>query len=188
MDRNLKNQGGFSLAELLTVLLVVSILVALGGAFSPKSAYRRSVDSLATQVANNLQLAKLSAARDGVEYRTIFEETGMMLTMITHRGDSNTDSTIWTTIQERTVNIKVDPSVVISNLPDEVSFEPVGQSEGPGSGCIPCECDGDFVILAAGGTRIDRCGFVRVSELGRIGVIQGHWNGTCCEQVSDKEP
>ncbi len=196
MDRNSKNQGGFSLAELLTVLLIVSVIVGLAGSFSTKSAYRRSVDSVTTQVANTLQVTKLSAGRDGVEYITTFEEIGNPLTirnlkLTTLRGDSNTGSAIFTSFPNNVKDIKLDSSVVISNLPDEISFEPVGQ------GCfkvggIDCEDPfpeaGDFVILARGGTGIDRCGLIRVSVLGRIGVIQGHWSGTGCQQVSDKEP
>lgn len=71
---NFNYQGGFSLAELLVVILVISLLLALGGAFSPKSAYRRSVDSVTTQAANTLQLTKLKSARAGVEFRTRFIE------------------------------------------------------------------------------------------------------------------
>lgn len=197
MDRNSKNQGGFSLAELLTVLLIVSIIVALGGAFSPKAAYRRSVDSVTTQVANTLQITKLSAGRHGVEYITTFEEIGNPLTirnlkLTTLRGDSNTNSTIFTSFPNNVRDIKLDSSVVISNLPDDISFAPIGEGEVEPVGTGPVECDGDgvfpsgdFVLLARGGTSIDRCGFIRVNRLGRIGVIQGHWSGTCCVQVSD---
>ena len=193
MDRNSKNQSGFSLAELLTVLLIVSIIVGLAGAFSPKAAYRRSVDSVTTQVANTLQITKLSAARDGVEYITTFEEIGnplkiRNLKLTTLRGDSNTDSTIFTSFPNNVKDIKLDSSVVISIFPDEILFEPVGQACFK-VGADDCEDldieDGDFVILARGGARIDRCGLIRVEKLGRIGVIQGHWSGTGCQQVSD---
>ena len=178
VKRNFNYQGGFSLAELLVVILVISLLLALGGAFSPKSAYRRSVDSVTTQVANTLQLTKLKSARAGVEFRTRFIEADSNLRLITERGDSNTDSSVWTSIQDGVNDIRLDSSVEIFRLPSRFEFNPDGTG-GPSN---------SFVIISKEGTKVDRYGRVIVSGLGRIGVVQGHWNGSNCIQVSDKEP
>jgi len=111
-------QKGFTLIEVIMVTLIIAIILAMGGAFSIKAGFRRAVDSTTTRVANTLQLTKLQAARNGVEFRTRFEQSGNQLQLITERGDSNIDSTVWTSDLSSMVNIKMDSSVVISIMPD----------------------------------------------------------------------
>jgi len=173
-----KNEKGFSLVELMVVVGMVAVLIAMTGSFSIKAGLRRSVDSLTTRVANELQTTKLRAARGGVEYRTRFVVSSGILELITERGDSNTDSTIWTTDPRIPIiaSIKLDNSVVISNMPSLFEFNPNGTAGPPNN----------FAVIAESGTGVDRCGKVTVSSLGRISVIQGHWDGTKCRQVADK--
>ncbi len=170
-----KKQEGFTVVELLVVVVTLAIVVTLAGAFSIKAGYRRAVDSVTTRVANNLQLTKLQAARNGVEYRTRFVQSGMELQLITERGDSNVDSTVWTSNLNSVVSLKLDNSVVISTMPSFYEFNPNGTAT-PSA---------DFIVLAASGADVDRCGHVVVSSLGRIATIQGHWDGIDCKQVSD---
>ena len=173
---NKNKKEGYSLVELLVVTTIIGVIIALAGGLSYKSTYRRSVDSLATRVANTLQLTKLRAARNGVEFRTRFVQSGNELQLITERGDSNIDSTIWTTYQNSVTSLDIDSSVVISNMPSLFEFNPNGTA-GPNN---------NFTVLAASGTNVDSCGKVIVSGLGRISVILGHWDGTNCKQVADK--
>ncbi|NIP39619.1 MAG: prepilin-type N-terminal cleavage/methylation domain-containing protein [Candidatus Dadabacteria bacterium] len=169
-------QRGFTLVEVLTVVLILAVLLALAGGLSTEAGYRRAVDSVTTRVANNLQLTKLQAARNGVEFRTKFVQSGDELQLITERGDSNIDSTVWSINETSVLSVKVDSSVVISTIPSFFEFRPNGNAD-PSS---------DVIFLAASGTDVDRCGRVNVSSLGRIATIQGHWNGTSCSQVSDE--
>jgi len=171
-----KNQEGYTLAELMVVVAIMAVLIAMTGSFSSKAVYRRSVDSITARVANTLQLTKLRAARNGVEFRTRFVQSGNELQLITERGDSNIDSTVWTSDQNSVTSLNIDSSVVISNMPTLLEFKPNGTA-GPNN---------NFTALADSGTGVDRCGRVVVSELGRIKTIQGHWDGTNCIQVQDK--
>ena len=173
-------QQGFSLVELMVIVGILGVLLGLAGAFSIKAAYRRAVDSATTRVANTLQLTKMQAARNGVEFRTRFVQSGNELQLITERGDSNVDSTVWTSNLNSQVSFKLESSVVISTMPSFYEFKPNGAAA-PDSSFT----DIGFVVLAASGTDIDRCGQVIVSVLGRIAVIQGHWDGSVCSQVGD---
>lgn len=177
-------QQGFSLVELMVIVGILGVLLGLAGAFSIKAAYRRAVDSATTRVANTLQLTKMQAARNGVEFRTRFVQSGNELQLITERGDSNVDSTVWKSNLNSLVSIKLDSSVVISSImPSEFKFKPNGTA-------YPADdefdsADDNFTVLAASGTDVDRCGKVIISGLGRIAVIQGHWDGSDCSQVGD---
>ncbi len=179
---NKNKEEGFSLVELLVVIAIMGVIIALAGGLSYKSAYRRSVDSLTTRVANTLQLTKLRAARNGVEFKTSFVESDNELQLITEMGDSNIDSTIWTTDQNSVTSLGIDSSVVISAMPTECEFGPNGTATVTPN----TPPDNEFIVLAASKTGVDRCGQVIISNLGRIAVIQGHWDGTNCKQVADK--
>jgi Tfp pilus assembly protein FimT len=177
-------QKGFTIVEVVVILGVIAVILALGGAFSIKASFRRSVDSVATRVANTLQLTKLQAARNGVQFRTRFVQSGNELQLITERGDSNIDSTVWRSNLNSLVSVRLDSSVVISNLPSLFEFRPNGTAA-PADGDFDLNDDDNFTVLAASGTDIDRCGKVILSELGRIAAIKGHWDGSDCKQVGD---
>ncbi len=167
---------GFSLIELLMVVSIVVLLLALAGAFSPKSYHRRTVDSVTVRVANTLQLAKLRASRQGVEFRTRFIESEGNLRLVTERGDSNTDSSLWIPVNDGVIDIKLDSSVEIFKLPSRFEFNPNGTA-GPSN---------SFIVISKEATDLKRCGRVVVSALGRIGVLQGHWESPNCIQVEDR--
>ncbi len=176
-------QQGFSLVELMVIVGILGVLLGLAGAFSIKAAYRRAVDSATTRVANTLQLTKMQAARNGVEFRTRFVQSGNELQLITERGDSNVDSTVWKSNLNSLVSIKLDSYVDISIMPSLFMFKPNGTAYPEDEEFD--SADDNFTVLAASGTDVDRCGKVIISELGRIAVIKGHWDGSDCSQVGD---
>ncbi len=49
----------------------MGILVAMGGTLAAIFAIRKSVDSITGDISSSLQITKLKAARQGVEYRTL---------------------------------------------------------------------------------------------------------------------
>lgn len=179
---NSKNKG-FTLVEVLVVATIIGILLAMTGMFASKAFLRRAVDSVTGRVSNTLQATKLKAARNGVEYRTQFSLSGDQFTMITHYGDSNTDSTVWTTVgaaaddpdKSGVINISLDNTVVISSgFTSSFEFNPNGRGN-----------SGSVVIFSTQDPDINRCGRVTVSTLGRISTVKGHWDGTNCIQVQD---
>lgn len=165
---------GFTLVELIVIVAVISIVVAIAGGYNAKFFLWRKIDSVTTGVSNTLQSAKLNAARHGVEFRTVFDQKSDSLDLIIHRGDSNTDSTVWTTVQTQTIDL--DPSIVISKLPgaNRFEFNPSGTSTSDSFTVIPKSTD-----------RFKRCGDVTVHSLGRIRVVKGNWDGSDCIQIKD---
>ncbi len=189
MVKYTESNKGFSLIELLVIVAILGILLAMTGAFSTKALLRRSVDGVTLQVSNTLQSTKMKAARNGVEYRTQFSLSGDTFNAITHYGDSNNDSTIWTTVGDATVlgsstardadksgviGINLDNTVVISSFTAEFEFKLSGRGD-----------TGSVLILSSKYPQIDRCGEVTVTALGLIRTKKGHWDGSTCSQVSD---
>src|SRR3990170_8567780 len=114
--RLIENRDGFSIVEALVVLGVIGILVAMGGSLAVNFSIRKSVDRITGDISSSLQITKLKAARQGVEYRTLFASCDLdtadpncfvcpdytdyiagdeTLTIIRERGNSNNASTNW---------------------------------------------------------------------------------------------
>lgn len=174
MNRKDKSPG-FSLVELTVIVAVVGILIVLAGGYNAKFFLWRKIDSVTSGVSNALQTSKLSAARYGVEFDTTFDQKSDSLDLVIHRGDSNTDSSVWTTIQ--TYSLDLDPTIVISKLPSANRFEfnPTGTSSSD-----------SFTVIPNDTNNFKRCGHVTVSSLGRISVIKGSWDGSNCNQIKDQ--
>lgn len=190
--RLIEKRDGFSIVEALLVLGVIGILVAMGGTLAAKFSIRKSVDRITGDISSSLQIAKLKAARQGVEYRTLFascaddlditdpncfvcpdytdysagDET---LTIIRERGNSNNASTSWCV--EATTRDKM-PSVITLDLatmdadPYRYVFNPNGTLGGS---------SGTLKVKPTSAVRGNRCGKVVVSPFGRIRIIQGNW-------------
>ncbi|MGH7799751.1 MAG: pilus assembly FimT family protein [Thermodesulfobacteriota bacterium] len=190
--RLIERRDGFGIVEALVVMGVIGILVAMGGSLAAKFSIRKSVDRITGDISSSIQIAKLKAARQGVEYRTLFAScsedlvtTGPnctvcpdytdygagdgTLTIIRERGNSNNGSTNWCV--EATTRDKM-PSVItldlstMDNDPYRYVFNPNGTLGGS---------SGTLKIKPTSAERGKRCGKVVISPFGRIRVIQGNW-------------
>ena len=191
--RLIENRDGFSIVEALVVLGVIGILVAMGGSLAANYSIRKSVDRITGDISSSLQIAKLKAGRQGVEYRTLFascaedldttdpncfvcpdytdyiagDET---LTIIRERGNSNIGSTSWCVESNVTGKIPSKITLDLSSLQDEpmrYSFNPDG-TLGAESGTVNINPTSDV--------KGQRCGRIVVTPFGRIRAIQGNWD------------
>ena len=190
--RLIEKRDGFTIIEALLVLGVIGILVAMGGSLAANYSIRKSVDRITGDISSSLQIAKLKAARQGVEYRTLFASCADdldttdpnctvcpdytdyiagdgSLTIIRERGNSNNASTNWcveaTTRDRIPSNITLDLSTMDAD-PYRYVFNPNGTLGGS---------SGTLKIKPTSAVRGKRCGKVVISPFGRIRVIQGNW-------------
>ena len=189
--RLIEKRDGFTIVEALLVLGVISILIAMGGSLAANFSIRKSVDRITGDISSSVQIAKLKAARQGVEYRTLFASCADLdttdsncsvcsyytdysagdktLTIMRERGNSNNASTNWCV--EATTRDKI-PSVITLDLesldpnPKRYVFNP-NNTLGGSSGTLK--------IKPTSAERGKRCGKVVISPFGRIRVIQGNW-------------
>src|SRR3989337_3461431 len=192
--RLIEKRDGFSIMEALVVLGVISILVAMGGSLAVNFSIRKSVDRITGDICSSLQIAKLKAARQGVEYRTLFASCADLdttdsncfvcsdyddyiavppdetLTIIRERGNSNIGSTSWCVESNVTGKIPSKITLDLSSLQDEpmrYSFNPDG-TLGAESGTVNINTTSDV--------KGQRCGRIVVTPFGRIRAIQGNWD------------
>lgn len=211
--RRHKGQNGFTIVEILVVMSVMIIVLALGSSFlSGMSVLRRSVDETTNNISSLLQIGKLKASRDGVEYRVVFarcgnvddsdadcpvcaslgsyeeyEEEDDTLTVTFERGDSNRGSTVWCIESSHTRRFRGDLVFgVTENMGDEDS--PVNFA------FLPSGMRRDFLedtedevitISPTISSRIDKCGVVTVSPSGNISVNEGKWVDSECNPIRD---
>ena len=67
----IKREEGLSMIEILIVTGVMLVIIVIAGSMSGRFAARRSVDNMSRNLSSTLQLAKLNAVRQGVEYRAV---------------------------------------------------------------------------------------------------------------------
>lgn len=192
--RLIEKREGFTIMEALLVLGVIGILIAMGGSLAANFSIRKSVDRITGDISSSLQIAKLKAARQGVEYRTLFAScagdldtsdpkcfkcpgynytdysaVNKTLTIIRERGNSNNNSTNWcveTTTRDKMPSVITLDLTTLDNNPYRYVFNP-NNTLGGSSGTI------DIKPTSPG--RGKRCGKIVVSPFGRIRAIQGNW-------------
>ncbi|MGQ0793628.1 MAG: pilus assembly FimT family protein [Deltaproteobacteria bacterium] len=171
-----KKRSGFSLIEAIVVTGIISIFVVLAGGLSSKVFSRRSVDNITQNIASTLQLVKLKAARQGVEYQAIFtyDAVEQTLEIVTERGDSNRGSVDYA--EESSHTIKVLKGMNITPAARTFNFNPNGTLGG---------ASGTMRIIPTTEANIKKCGSVVVSPFGRIRVIEGNWDGSNCDAIRD---
>ncbi|HSG31896.1 MAG TPA: hypothetical protein VLB82_10160, partial [Thermodesulfobacteriota bacterium] len=174
---------GFTLIEVVTIVGIISLLIVIAGSFSSQFFQRRDIDQLTNAVSGEVQISKLKAARDGVEYRlsmTISDDEDT-IEIKRERGNSNSLSSNWTEISSQMLKLEkyIDITIVPSNpfviKPDgSLTLDPSSATE---SSCV---------ISPKDGTKFKRCGQVSVTRLGHVNIIKGNWDGSDCKQIKDK--
>jgi Tfp pilus assembly protein FimT len=164
----MERREGLSLIELLVVMSFISILVLMAGVLSARFAARHSTDDVTRTISSTLQLIKLKASRQGVEYQAVltFTSSKNTLTVVTQRGNSNrgTCSTCYVTETSQIINVQ---GIALSPASQTYNFNPDG-TLGAASGTIK--------IMPSDGVGGKRCGKVIVSPFGRIRIIEGSWD------------
>lgn len=178
-------QMGFTILELLIVGSIISILVVMAGLITSKYFSRRAIDRFTYDMSSTLTLAKLQAARKGVEFQTecVYDAATNTMTVQTKRGNSNintdfTDAANYNITFDETM--RIDPEYTISpNATYTFQFNPNGTSTADTMNIRPTET-----------ANINKCGTLDVSPFGRIRTVIGNWDSgtnTCVAIADDQE-
>ena len=96
MSMKRSSKAGFTLIEMMVVVAVLSIMMAVAipaiTTWLPK--YR--VNSTARDIGSTMQMARLKAASNAVEYRVIVNKTLQPYSIQVEKGDAMSGSTTWT--------------------------------------------------------------------------------------------
>jgi len=188
------NYKGFTLIELIVVAGIAAIVIGIGSfAITSKFAMRRSVDQVGGKINASLQIAKVRAARQGVEYCTVlsFDSNEHILTIENKRGDSNVGSTNYESESIQNLKVLSDYTIIPPNI--EIKFDPEGVIEDVDEDCISLDTTPANVSITIDpigtSSQIFKCGEVVVSALGRISFTIGNYNFTDneCKPILDDE-
>jgi len=185
MEKNNYSEKGYTLVELLVIIGVLIIVIVIAGSFSADFSKRRNIDKLTNGISGNLQLAKLQAARDGVEYRFSVSENADedMIEIKRERGDSNNLSTSWTVVGS--LQLKVENYVDVTLVPTiPMIIKPSGSLDPTMMGSLT---ESSCIIKPKNNTDYKRCGQVSMTRLGHLDIIKGNWDGTNCNIIKDAD-
>jgi len=177
-----KNKKGFNVVELLMVAGVMAIVIVLAGSLSGTFALRRTVDDVANRITSELNITKLQAARDGVQYRTLinFDDTKHIINIKSVRGDSNRASTFDNSdpITEQDIKIMSDYVLIPSSVDTLIDFNPNGTAESTTS-----------IIMRPidASSKVRKCATIDITMFGRIRTLVGKWDGSDCVPIFDKQ-
>ena len=177
-----KNKKGFTVLEVLIVASFIGLIVVMAGSLSGTFALRRTVDDIANRVTSELNITKLRAARDGVQYRTLinFDETNHKIQIKSIRCDSNRASTFDYDdfITEQSIRIMNDYEIIPSSVDTLIDFNPNGTATTTTTITMrPMDANSD----------VKKCANVTVTQFGQIRTLIGKWDGTDCNPIYDKQ-
>jgi len=181
---NYKNQKGFTLIETIVAVSIMVILIALAGGISSKFALRRNVEGTINKIISELNLIKLQAARDGVQYRTTidFTDTGSerYVTIETKRGDSNRTSSFAVLAPIASEDYKIMDDYIFDQAQYILDFNPNGTA-----------VQGQIIVLRPEDdqARVSKCAIIQVTQFGIIRSTIGSWDftGDDCNPISDMQ-
>ena len=177
-----KNKKGFNVIELLVVAAIISLIVVMAGSISGTFALRRTIDDVANRITSELNIAKLKAARDGVQYRTLinFDSTEQKINIKSVRGDSNRASTFDNSdpVTEQDVKILSDYEIIPSSVDTSIDFNPNGTVANATTITMrPSDIS----------SKVRKCAKIDITMFGQIRTIIGKWDGSQCNPISDKQ-
>ena len=178
----IKNKKGFNVVEILIVIGVMVIVILMAGGLSGTFALRRTVDDVANRITSEMNITKLQAARDGVQYRTLinFDETNHKLKIKSVRGDSNRTSTFDNDnpITEQDVKLMNDYVIIPSAGDTVIDFNPNGTAESATS-----------IIFRPIDTasKVKKCAKINITMFGQIRTLVGKWDGSDCIPIYDRQ-
>ncbi|HWP93876.1 MAG TPA: hypothetical protein VNN20_16945 [Thermodesulfobacteriota bacterium] len=196
----MKREEGFNIVEILMVAGVMMAIIVIAGSMSGRFAARRSVDNMTRNLSSTLQLAKLNAVRQGVEYRAVLASCTQLdnadpdcpvcdayddyapgddtITITIERGDSNRGSTNWCVVSTQTRRVQQGMALDLTNIPETAprrfNFNPNGTLVDQTGAILAQQID--IGVEPAAGAKVRRCGRVTVTPLGRIGIVEGNWD------------
>ena len=178
----LTNDMGFTIMEMLIIVGILSVIIVIAGSFSLDFSKRRNIDELTNGVSGNLQLTKLQAGREGVEYRfsVTEDEDENRLDIVRERGNSNNLSTSWTVIGS--LQLKVENYVDITLVPTSPM---VVNPDGSVTFTPPSINESSFIVKPKNTADFQKCGQVNITRLGHVDIIKGNWDGTDCNIIKD---
>jgi Tfp pilus assembly protein FimT len=207
----INKEDGYNMIEILFVAGIIMTIIVIAGSMSSKFAARRSMDNMTRNLSSTLQLAKLNAVRQGVEYRAVlascaqlddadpdcavcdayddYDEDDDTITITIERGDSNRGSTNWCVVSSQTRNVQKGMALDLESIPEtdprRLNFNPNGSLVDETGAILAQQID--LGVEPTTEAKITRCGRITVTPFGRIGIIEGNWDGTNCNAIGHEE-
>ena len=177
-----ENQKGFTIVEAIVVVAIIGALLALAGGISSKFSERRAIDDTANRITSELNLIKLQAARDGVQYRTTvtFDEDESTINIEKKRGDSNRTSAFDALDPTSSEDYKIKKDYIMDDDEYILDFNPNGTAVNQQTMTLrPSTLD----------SSVTKCARIQVTQFGVIRTAIGRWNfeGDVCDLIFDEQ-
>jgi len=183
LDR--KKHHGFTIIEILVVVGIMAILIVVGGGLSSTFALRRNVDDIANKITSELNLIKLQAARDGVQYRStlnysVVDGTARFVSLESKRGDSNRTSAFNVLDPISTKSYQIMSDYMMDQEEYIIDFNPNGTA---------VQAQNIVLRPVDEESTVSKCATIQVTQFGIIRTLIGRWDfdTNVCNPIYDKQ-